>query len=316
MAGAAAPAETPSVWTPAPGEYQWTPELAPAGPVLIVVSLPLQQLHVYRNGVRIGASTISSGKPGHETPTGVFTILQKRVEHYSNLYDSAPMPYMQRLTWDGVAMHAGRLPGHPASHGCIRLPDAFAKRLFQTTRHGDVVVVTASQQTPALLANDALIPAANRPSNGRPAPQTDREGQAPRPALSALSVVLSSHDRRAVVMRDGTRIDEAPISIDPALRLGTRVFVLLQGHEPRPSLVLPERPARRWMSVAIGASPADPRDLQDALREGRLALPAAFAARVDELLEPGATVVLTDEPLEVRAQGAELGLEPAGAVHE
>lgn len=124
-----------------PGEYTWTPAASPAGPIVVVVSLPEQRAHVYRNGTRIGVSTISSGKAGHETPTGVFPILQKREEHYSNLYDNAPMPYMQRLTWDGIALHAGRIPGYPASHGCIRLPKAFAKELFAATERGVTVVV-------------------------------------------------------------------------------------------------------------------------------------------------------------------------------
>ena len=124
-----------------PGEFLWHPEVSPSGPVVIVVSLPEQRAHVYRNGLRIGVSTISSGKPGHETPTGEFPILQKRVEHYSNLYDNAPMPYMQRLTWGGVALHAGRIPGYPASHGCIRLPREFAELLYDVTRHGTTVVV-------------------------------------------------------------------------------------------------------------------------------------------------------------------------------
>ncbi|HEY0310082.1 MAG TPA: L,D-transpeptidase family protein, partial [Luteimonas sp.] len=112
------------------GESTWTPQMAPSGPVLVVVSLPAQRAWVYRNGVRIGTSTVSTGRKGHETPVGVYTILQKAREHYSNLYDSAPMPFMQRLTWDGVALHAGHLPGYPASHGCIRLPPDFAERLF------------------------------------------------------------------------------------------------------------------------------------------------------------------------------------------
>ena len=125
-----------------PGEYLWMPELAPAGPVVIVISLPEQLAYVYRNGVRIGVSTVSTGKPGYETPTGVFTILQKQREHYSNLYDNAPMPFMQRLTWDGIALHGGDLPGYPASHGCIRMPNAFAKRLFGLTAMGGRVLVT------------------------------------------------------------------------------------------------------------------------------------------------------------------------------
>ncbi|MEO5565943.1 MAG: L,D-transpeptidase family protein [Luteimonas sp.] len=124
-----------------PGTYDWHPELSPAGDVLVVVSLPQQQLHVYRGGVRIGRSTISSGRAGHETTTGVFTILQKKVKHRSSLYNDAPMPYMQRLTWDGIALHAGRLPGYPASHGCVRLPLEFSKLLYGATDHDTVVIV-------------------------------------------------------------------------------------------------------------------------------------------------------------------------------
>lgn len=124
-----------------PGEFLWHPEVATSGPVVVIVSLPEQRAHVYRNGLRIGVSTVSSGKPGNDTPTGVYPILQKRVEHYSNLYDNAPMPYMQRLTWDGIALHAGRNPGYPASHGCIRLPREFAELLYDATSHGTTVVV-------------------------------------------------------------------------------------------------------------------------------------------------------------------------------
>jgi lipoprotein-anchoring transpeptidase ErfK/SrfK len=99
------------------GEYMWAPDVAPEGAVLLVVSLARQRAVLYRNGLPIAISTVSSGRPGHATPTGIFTVLQRRVEHYSNLYNNAPMPYMQRLTWDGIAMHAGKLPGYPASHG-------------------------------------------------------------------------------------------------------------------------------------------------------------------------------------------------------
>jgi len=124
-----------------PGDYLWNPEVATSGPVVVLVSIPEQRVHVYRNGLRIGVSTASTGKDGHVTPTGVYPILQKKVEHYSNLYDDAPMPYMQRLTWDGIALHAGHIPGYPASHGCIRLPGEFAKLLYGATEHGTTVVV-------------------------------------------------------------------------------------------------------------------------------------------------------------------------------
>lgn len=90
-----------------PGDYVWHPEISPAGPVVIIVSLPEQKMYVYRNGVRIGRSTVSTGTKGHPTPTGMFTILQKKVRHESNIYKGAKMPHMQRLTWSGIAMHAG-----------------------------------------------------------------------------------------------------------------------------------------------------------------------------------------------------------------
>ena len=124
-----------------PGEFVWEPGLAEQGEIEIVVSLPLQRAFVYRGGTLIGVSTVSTGREGHETPAGTFNILQKRREHYSNLYDNAPMPFMQRLTWDGIALHAGEIPGRPASHGCIRLPTAFARHLFAATELGAAVHV-------------------------------------------------------------------------------------------------------------------------------------------------------------------------------
>ena len=99
-----------------PGQYEWHPERSPSGPLLVVVSVDDQMAYVYRNGVQIARSTVSTGKAGHDTPTGVFTILQRNVDHESSIYKGAKMPYMQRLTWGGIAMHAGNLPGYPASH--------------------------------------------------------------------------------------------------------------------------------------------------------------------------------------------------------
>ena len=125
-----------------PGSFSWAPERSPNGPVVMVVSLPEQRMHVYRNGVRIAVSTVSTGIKGHDTPPGSYEILQKQLMHHSNLYDDAPMPFMQRITWDGLALHAGRLPGHPASHGCVRLPRAFAEKLYGITKLGARVVIS------------------------------------------------------------------------------------------------------------------------------------------------------------------------------
>ncbi len=114
--------------------------------MLIVVSIPSQRLYAFRDGELWDTSKVSTGRRGHETPVGVFPILQKKVHHRSNLYDDAPMPFMQRLTWDGVALHAGHVPGYPASHGCIRLPRAFAKKLYGITGFSSTAVIVTDER--------------------------------------------------------------------------------------------------------------------------------------------------------------------------
>jgi hypothetical protein len=116
-------------------------EKAPLGPLHIVISVKKQQMTVYAGGQPIAHSPVSTGVPGHPTPQGVFSVIQKQIYHESNIYSSAPMPYMQRITWSGVAMHQGVVPGRPASHGCIRLPPAFAKRLWAMTKIGARVII-------------------------------------------------------------------------------------------------------------------------------------------------------------------------------
>ena len=110
--------------------------------VTVIVSIPDQRAYVYRGATLIAASTVSTGRKGKETPIGTYQILQKKVEHRSSLYNAAEMPFMQRLTWDGIAIHAGKNPGFPNSHGCIRLPTAFAQKLFAATTLGTTVTVT------------------------------------------------------------------------------------------------------------------------------------------------------------------------------
>jgi L,D-transpeptidase catalytic domain len=125
------------------GQFRWQPEAASAtGAVRIVVSIGLQRAYVFRGNVLIGLSTVSTGQPGYDTPTGRFPVMQKQLFHRSNLYEGAPMPFMQRLTADGIALHAGHVPAEPASHGCIRLPRAFAQRLYGLTMVGTIVVIT------------------------------------------------------------------------------------------------------------------------------------------------------------------------------
>lgn len=140
----------------APGTWRWLSEGPWTGTPTMVVSLEKQMVHVYMGDTLVGVASVSTGMKGHGTPTGQFTILQKRQWHRSNIYSNAPMPYMQRLTWDGIALHAGHNPGHPASHGCIRLPLAFAKRLFELTQLGTLVSVQRGEVSP-VLALDPLI---------------------------------------------------------------------------------------------------------------------------------------------------------------
>lgn len=288
-----------------PGTWRWTPEVAPAGPVLVLVSLPDQRATVYRNGVRIGEASVSTGKPGFETPTGVFTILQKKREHYSNLYDDAPMPFMQRLTWGGVALHAGHVPGYPASHGCVRLPHEFAEKLFDVTSRGMTVVITERADVAPMLAEPTLFPPVPKSATGTPASEltlpapagaafTWQPGVAP---PGALTVVISTADRQMVALREGVEIGRAPVSITGTAPTGTRAYLLLEGVRSDVAPVLPERPRRRWLRV-LGEGDDDP---ASALAPAGLGIDPGFVLRLYDVLAPGATLVVTDEPLGLTA---------------
>src|ERR1700761_4848034 len=272
-----------------PGEYLWAPAVAPAGPVLMIVSLPVQRAYVYRNGVLIGVTTVSTGAKGKETPTGVFTVLQKKVRHFSNLYNSAPMPYMQRLTWDGIAMHAGHLPGYPASKGCVRMPKAFAKLLYGVTRLGMTVVITELDAvprvapTPDLLAGTAATAAA---TEGAWMWQPEKSPTGP------VSLILSGADRRLVVLRNGVMIGSTPIEIAGEVA-ETRAF----------SLSKVDAQGLHWMQLPLpGQSWTGERELP-AEERGRVRMPDAFRSAVDAELTPGVTLVVTPDSLKAGATG-------------
>jgi hypothetical protein len=301
---AAAPAQdsAPGAITLAPGEYLWLPELAPVGPLVMVISLPQQLGYVYRNGVRIGVTTVSTGRPGYETPPGVYSILQKRVEHYSNLYDDAPMPYMQRLTWDGVALHAGHIPGKPASHGCIRLPNAFASKLYEVTERGmTVVIADTASPAPALAVPGFFAPIAadSGEPRGRRFSAPQRYHISPELAPEGpMSVLISSADAAVVVIRNGIEIARARIDIAPGVRFGLHAFVMLEGAGDGTSAVLPNRPAHRWVELALPDHDPPGHALFDAAAMRAMNLPPVFASSVYEWLLPGTTVIVTDDPLD------------------
>src|SRR6202142_4195834 len=140
-----------------PGYTDPNPEPARAAKPRRAAARPKQQVALYGQDGFIAQAGISTGMPGHPTPLGVFTVISKAKWHQSNIYSGAPMPYMQRITWSGIAMHAGPRPGYPASHGCIRLPEDFAIRLFHATKVGARVIVTREPAAPVEIAHPKLF---------------------------------------------------------------------------------------------------------------------------------------------------------------
>ena len=168
----------------------------PQGPLIIAISIQQQRLKIYDAAGFFAETPISSGMPGHPTPMGVFSVIQKQKLHHSNIYSGAPMPYMQRITWSGIAIHAGVLPGYPASHGCIRMPMAFAVKMWNWTKMGARVVVTPGETTPAdfshpLLVAQKVVPqpsVADEPKPDAPAAtKTDKASDANGAAKSTIS---------------------------------------------------------------------------------------------------------------------------------
>jgi lipoprotein-anchoring transpeptidase ErfK/SrfK len=175
------------------------------GVLTIVISLNKQQLTLYSDGVPIARSHVSTGIPGHQTPTGVFSIIQKDRWHHSNLYGDAPMYFMQRITWSGVAMHQGVVPPHPASHGCIRLPEAFARQLWGITKLGVRVIITQGEVTPAAISNGHLFTRRLEPLEAKREP-----GESSAKIVSSAKVVESAYNALAGSAAAGQKREPAP----------------------------------------------------------------------------------------------------------
>lgn len=272
------------------GEYVWAPQLVPDGPMLAIVNLRTQRLVVFRNGVPIAASTVSSGKTGHETPTGVFTILQKNEKHFSRTYDNAPMPNMQRLTWRGIALHAGNLPGYPASHGCVRLPLGFSKLLFGTTSLGMTVVITDVSVGPRLSSAPEL--AKVEPQRASPSfANAAYQWHADRGKGGIVSVVVSTADQRAFVMRDGEQIGSAPVRF--AGHLAGPVAYVLRARD---------NAGDHWLKLyyaGTGGSMDVPPD-----EAKKFDAPTTFRQQLANILTPGSVVIVTPQPLRAGSPGS------------
>jgi len=275
-----------------PGEFIWRPEISPRGPVVILVSLPHQIVHVFRNGLAIAASTCSSGARGHRTPTGVFTILQKREEHYSSTYNNAPMPNMQRLTWRGIALHAGHLPGYPASHGCIRLPVRFSELLFTITQHGTPVIIADEESPHSAALQPGFLLSQHAAEDAEAAKREAKLSTRAKAAAVevASSILVSGADRNAYLMIDGVITLTTPIDIvEPAKPLGTQLFSLIGWSA--------DRHFPQWTAFEIGGHPnvGVPLDIWSNSVLARIEyLDGAAIARMENTLHPGSTMVITD----------------------
>ncbi len=295
---------------------------AAAGPVTIVVSTDRQHLTVYDGDRAVAESVVSTGMPGHSTPHGVFSIIEKQVFHRSTIYSGAPMPFMQRLTWSGVALHEGHVTGHPASHGCVRLPAAFAKELYRYTKRGARVVIARDNVAPAPIAavapfeppssrrfvmgeaaNDGRMPGEIEQTDAtigaaRVQTRNDVVGAAP------VTALVSRKTGMLYVRRAFAPIFEAPATIEePNRPLGAHVYVARQSGGG----------AMSWSTMTItgqvreALNASEPRGTKsDEAAQALLPSSASSAlarvhlapgteARLNTLLSQGATLIISDE---------------------
>jgi hypothetical protein len=301
-----------------PGEFVWNPGVAPDGPIVVVVSLTEQRAYVYRNGVEIGFTTVSTGKPGHETPTGIFTVLQKDKDHRSSKYNNAPMPYQERLTWDGVALHAGGLPGYPESHGCVHLPSKFAEELFGASHMGMTVVIVDNKTAPADVVHPAALAPVD-PTSGSIDIQARLQAgekwrwQPEKAPVGPVSLMLSAADQRVIVIRNGVEIGRSRAVVsDPGKPLGTHAFIVKAGSGTGESAILKGAAAHNWMAVSMpGYGETQDTDLASVVG-GRVQLPQDFAQLVYPLLAPGTTMLVTDAPVLEENTGRQMTVMGAG----
>jgi hypothetical protein len=254
---------------------------APKGPLQIIISIADQRISLYDSGALIARSSVSTGVEGHPTPVGVFSVITKQKWHRSNIYSAAPMPYMQRITWSGIALHAGDLPGYPASHGCIRLTHDFAIRLWHLTKRGTRVIITHDDVRPVEISNPHLFAPKPKVASGSPesgttalagnniitaaathAPlvsnaEAQEAAKVPAPASAGatpqkvvpISVFVSRKLSKLFVRQGFTPLFDVPVKIQNlAEPMGTHVFSVMEFQK--------EGAAIRWTVVSIPEKPS------------------------------------------------------------
>lgn len=274
-----------------PGQWVWAPEIAPTGPLMVLVDLSAQVATVYRNGLRIGVTTVSTGKAGHETPTGVFKVSYKDADHHSNLYHNASMPFTQRFTMGGVALHAGGLPGYPESHGCVHMPYAFARLLFGASQVGMTVVVSGKAAAPSKdTVAGVMAPGAAPAADGASYFTPEKSPAGP------VSIVISRSDQAAVILRNGVEIGRTPVEL-PRDVAQTAVYMMKGGSVGE---------GISWIRVDVpghgdqAGQPVDPAAMAN------FRVPDSYYKQIGALLVPGTTVLVTQAPLATGEPGREL----------
>ncbi|WP_249779634.1 L,D-transpeptidase [Bradyrhizobium sediminis] len=323
----------------------------PVGPLIIAISIEKQKVRVYDANGFFAESPVSTGMKGHPTPMGVFSIIQKHKLHHSNIYSGAPMPFMQRITWSGVAMHAGVLPGYPASHGCIRMPMAFAQKMWNWTRMGARVVVTPGEMTPAsfshpLLVTQKVVPVANdAPQVDAPLGVKSDKGADARPATQPVDTAETKLELRSTVgHRQLTQTADASsampanaaVTMSDASSAGEAAPAkAAEGSEAKPDAAKSDEAkpetaeseaapgsAKSADAAASGDKPADAKPADIVTGEVKAAEPAAAdnsAAKAEAQPETTAGVAKTEPPKAetVKAEepkAAEQPAEPAKSV--
>jgi hypothetical protein len=221
--------------------------------------------------------------------------LEKKQTHRSKTYDNAPMPYMQRLTWTGIAMHSGALPGYPASHGCVRLPYDFSQLLFKATEKGGTVVVgDGKTPTPHLASNPGLLlaPKDFTPDMVRHLAKDEYDWRPERSTEGPITIIVSSADDALYVYRNGNPIGRGAVQVSGRGGLGNHVFTLLEGSTGKPSQLAPGREAGKWMRVTSQGRPVEADDIASRIRFNR-----EFAQKLADEIKPGTTVIVTDQPV-------------------
>jgi lipoprotein-anchoring transpeptidase ErfK/SrfK len=246
------------------------PDPIPEGPLTLVVSIANQHVTVFDRDTPIMESAVSTGIPGHPTPTGIFSVIEKQRYHSSNIYSGAPMPYMQRITWSGIALHQGVVPGHPASHGCIRLPEAFANKLFRTTKVGVRVLVTNQPVEPSEFSHPRLFTPAPAVAAANP-----RDAFASTLPATPTGTKVAATDEKTTTApaTAGERISDAfPASA------GTTTAATTAASKPSMPVIMAQFPAAPAPATAAAEKPLPPGPISVFIsrKEGKLFVRKGF----------------------------------------